>query len=213
VAVGNACAILARWNLHENLNSHGAVLFRRFWDHADAQAAPGAGVSPFSTPFSSSDPVHTPNTLNTNSPVVRTALGDAIQDLNGARIPLDAAPGDVQYVMAGRRRIPIHGGPGDPNGDFNAIYTDFAPGQGFGRIYTGSSFVQVISWDKGACPIGGSILTYSESENPVSRHHTDQTALFSRKRWVPDTFCAGPVLRRTVSTKVLVPFRRRRARR
>lgn len=207
VPVGSACDILAHWDLHENLGSHGAVLFRRFWDHADAQAAPGAGTSPFATPFSSSDPVHTPNTLNTNSPVVRAALGDAIQDLDGAHIPLDATPGDIQYVMAGGRRIPIHGGPGDPNGDFNAIYSDFTPGQGFGPIYTGSSFVQVISWNHGTCPIGGSILTYSESENPASPHHTDQTALFSRKRWVPDTFCAGAVLRRTVSTKVLVPFR------
>ncbi len=36
VAVGDACDVLAAWDLHENLNSHGAILFRRFWDRAIA---------------------------------------------------------------------------------------------------------------------------------------------------------------------------------
>src|SRR5437868_3587687 len=108
VQVGSACDVLAHWDLHEHLDSKGAVLFRRFWDHAS-----GAEPSPWSHPFDSSDPVHTPNGLATNNPQVRLALGDAISDLQGAGIPLDATPGDVQKGPGG---IPIHGGPGDPNG-------------------------------------------------------------------------------------------------
>ncbi|MBV9311833.1 MAG: penicillin acylase family protein [Solirubrobacterales bacterium] len=204
VPVGNACDVLARWDLHENLGSRGAVLFRRFWDHADVVLASKLEVSsPFSRPFDPRDPVNTPNTLNTSSPGVKSALGDAIEDLNGARVPLDAAPGDVQAVVGNGRRIPIHGGIADPNGDFDAITTAFTPGQGFGPIYHGSSFVQVITWGKGRCPVGGSILTYSESENPASRHHTDQTALFSRKRWVKDRFCNRAVRADTKSVTVL----------
>lgn len=203
VAVGSACDVLAGWDLHENLRSAGAVLFRRFWDHADAAAAPGAGVSPFSTPFDPSDPVNTPNTLDTSSPTVRDALGDAIGDLQDAHIPLAAAPGDVQVQTAHGVRIPIHGGPGDPNGEFNAIYTRFTPGKGFAAPYTGSSFVQVVGFDDSACPIGGSILTYSQSDNPASPHYADQTALFSAKRWVPDTFCQDAIVRATTSTTVL----------
>jgi acyl-homoserine-lactone acylase len=203
VPVGNACDILAGWDLHENLGSKGAVLFRRFWDHADAAAAPEVNVSPFSTAFNPSDPVNTPNTLNTSSPTVQDALGDAIQDLQGAHIPLDAAPGDVQAITHDGVRIPIHGGIGDPNGEFNAIWTTFAPGKGVSSITGGSSFVQAISWNNGPCPIGGSILTYSESDNPDSSHFDDQTKLFSRKQWVPDTFCAAAVLRATKSTTVL----------
>jgi len=200
VPVGDACNILATWDVHENLHSKGAVLFRRFWDHADAAAAPTVNVSPFSAPFSAGDPVNTPNTLNTSSPTVQNALGDAIQDLQGAHIALDAAPGDVQKSAGG---IPIHGGIGDPNGEFNAIWTTFAPGQGVSSITGGSSFVQAISWNSGPCPIGGSILTYSESDNPASSHFDDQTKLFSRKQWVPDTFCQAAVLRNTKSTTVL----------
>jgi len=212
VPVGNACDILATWDVHENLGSEGAVLFRRFWDHADGSVAPTVTVSPFSTPFDPSDPVHTPNTLNTSSPTVQDALGDAIQDLEGAHIPLDAAPGDVQAIVHDGVRIPLHGGTGDPNGEFNAIYTHFTSGQGFSAPYTGSSFVQAISWNNGRCPIGGSILTYSESENPASPHYADQTKLFSRKQWVPDTFCQAAVLRDTKSTTVLERTGRKRRR-
>ncbi|HEV3128526.1 MAG TPA: penicillin acylase family protein [Solirubrobacteraceae bacterium] len=204
VAVGSACDILARWDLHETLGSKGAVLFRRFWDHADAATVPTVTVvSPFANPFDPNDPVHTPNGLNTSAPTVRNALGDAINDLQGAHIPLDAAPGDVQRQPAPGGSIPIHGGTGDPNGEFNAIYTHFTAGQGFSAPYTGSSFVQVVSWNSGPCPLGGTILTYSESDNPTSRHHSDQTRLFSRKQWVPDTFCPSAIKRDTKSTMVL----------
>jgi acyl-homoserine-lactone acylase len=200
VPVGNACKILAAWDLHENLTSRGAVLFRRFWDHADASVASVVNASPFSTPFNASDPVNTPSTLNTSSPAVRDALGDAIKDLNGAHIPLDAAPRGVQRSATG---IAIHGGTGDPNGEFNAIWTTFTPGQGFSSPDGGSSFVQVISWNSGRCPVGASILTYSESDNPSSPHYADQTKLFSRKQWVPDRFCQAAVLADTKNTTVL----------
>jgi acyl-homoserine-lactone acylase len=192
VQVGSACDVLAHWDLHENLDSKGAVLFRRFWDHASS-----AEPSPFSTPFSSSDPVHTPNGLATNNPQVRLALGDAISDLEGAGIPLDAAPGDVQKGPGG---IPIHGGPGDPNGEFNAIYTTFDPGKGFEPVDMGSSYVQAVTWNNSPCPVARTILTYSESDNPRSPFFDDQTAMFSRKQWVHERFCAKDVAAHTVTT-------------
>jgi acyl-homoserine-lactone acylase len=203
VPIGDACDVLAHWDLHENLGSKGDVLFNRFWNYADATVAAGAGASPFSNPFNPSDPVNTPNGLNTGSPQVKDALGDAIQDLDSAHIPLDAAPAQVQYVQDGRSRIPIHGGPGDPNGELNAIYQAFTSGQGFAPIDEGSSYIQVIGWNNGPCPIGATILTYSESENPDSPHHFDQTKLFSQKRWVPLRFCMKDVLADTRSTTVL----------
>jgi acyl-homoserine-lactone acylase len=190
--VGSACDVLAHWDLHENLDSKGAVLFRRFWDHAS-----GAEPSPFSHPFSSSDPVHTPYGLDTNNPQVRLALVDAVNDLQGANIPLDAAPGDVQKGPGG---IPIHGGPGDPNGDFNAIYSTFDAGKGFEPVDMGSSYVQAVTWHDGPCPDARTILTYSLSDNPRSPFFDDQTEMFSRKRWVHERFCARDVATHTVTT-------------
>jgi acyl-homoserine-lactone acylase len=192
VQVGSACDVLAHWDLHENLDSKGAVLFRRFWDHAS-----GAEPSPWSHPFDSSDPVHTPYGLNTSNPQVRLALGDAISDLQGAGIPLDATPGEVQKGPGG---IPIHGGPGDPNGEFNAIYTAFDPGKGFEPIQEGSSYVQAVTWHNGPCPDARTILTYSLSTNPRSPFFDDQTAMFGRKQWVHERFCAADVKKHTVST-------------
>ena len=202
VAVGKACDILAAWDLHENLGSKGAVLFRRFWDHALA-----AQASPWSHPFDVGDPVHTPYGLDTSNPQVRAALGDAINDLEGAHIPLDATPSQVQAVTRQGRRIPIHGGVANPNGEFNAVYTTFTPGQGFSEPFLGSSYVQVVTWNRSPCPDAATILTYSQSTNPRSPHLADQTLLFSRKRWVPDLFCAGAVRAATVTTTALAQGR------
>src|SRR5205823_5984571 len=93
----------------------------------------------------------------------------------------------------GGARIPIHGGTGDPHGDFNAIWTTWVPGQGLSEVTGGSSFVQVVTWGSGSCPDTRTILTYSESENPDSPHHDDPTLLFSQKQWLLDRFCESQI--------------------
>ena len=48
----------------------------------------------------------------------------------------------------------------------------------------------MVTWRKDSpCPVGSTILTYSESSNPSSPHFADQTKLFSKKQWLPDLFC------------------------
>jgi acyl-homoserine-lactone acylase len=201
VRLGDACATLARWNLRWDVRQRGAVLFGEFWAFA-SRAQP----SPFSHPFSLSDPVHTPNVLDTSNPAVRNALGDAIKQLDQAHIPLNAALGSVRFVSYHGRHIPIPGGPGDPDGIFNAIFAGDEPGDSLTAPDDGSSFIQIVTWhNNAACPAGVTILTYSESASPASPHFADQTALFSRKRWLPDRFCqqqilADPRLRVTVVT-------------
>jgi acyl-homoserine-lactone acylase len=187
VAVGNACDVLAAWDLHDSASSRGAVLWRRFWDRAGA-----ATGGPWLHPFDSSDPVNTPNTLNTAHPTVRTALGDAIHDLNSAGIPLDGPLGDEMFVTRGGERIPLHGGPG-PNGQFNVITTPFSTSTGIGEPVHGSSFIQVVTWNDGACPDAATMLTYSLSEDPTSPHNADQTRLYSRGEWVPERFCEDAI--------------------
>jgi acyl-homoserine-lactone acylase len=197
VAVGEACNVLAAWDLHENLDSNGAILFRRFWERAL-----GVTGGPWKSPFSVSDPVHTPNGLETNNPQVQEAFGNAINDLDGAGLPLDVSPGDVQYVMRHGVRIPLHGGPGDPDGEFNALGVPWT-GSGFAENEFGSSYVQVVTWSKKACPEAATILTYSLSSNPESPYAGDQTELFSKKQWLPEHFCSKDVLEHTISTTVI----------
>lgn len=196
VAVGTACDVLARWDLHDNAASQGAILFRRFFDHA-------FGDDFFTTPFNAKDPVNTPNTLNVGAAPVQAALGDAITDLRRLRLPLDVSVGTVQYVMHDGKKVPIHGGPGDPNGSFNAINTSFDPKTGFTKPEDGSSYIQAVTWTKRACPDVGTILTYSESANPRSPFFSDQAPLFAKKQWVREAFCAAAVKQDTRSTLVL----------
>jgi acyl-homoserine-lactone acylase len=197
VNVSQACPVLAAWDLHDNLDSRGAILFRRFATRAMASPAPftppTGDLTVFSTPFDVSDPVHTPSGLNTTSPKVQQALADAVTDLQKAGIALNAPLGQYQYEKRGDERIPIHGGPGDPYGDFNAInvpWVGSGPEPGYPNVPHGSSFVMVTSFT-GGCPDNRSILTYSESENPDSPYFADQTRMFSRKEWVDPPFCAS----------------------
>ncbi|GAA4635957.1 hypothetical protein GCM10023196_083700 [Actinoallomurus vinaceus] len=54
-------------------------------------------------------------------------------------------------------------------------------------VQFGSSFIMAVSLTP-AGPRASTILTYSESANPTSPHHTDQTRLFSQKQWVLERF-------------------------
>jgi acyl-homoserine-lactone acylase len=197
VAVEEACNVLAAWDLHENLDSKGAILFRRFWERAL-----GVTGGPWKNAFSASDPVNTPNGLETNNAQVQQAFGDAINDLNGAGLALDTSPGEVQYVSRHGQRIPLHGGPGDPDGEFNALGVPFT-GSGFAENEFGSSYVQVVTWGKKACPEAATILTYSLSSNPDSPFAGDQSELFSKKQWQTERFCPRDVTEHTQSKKVV----------
>ncbi|HVY09558.1 MAG TPA: penicillin acylase family protein [Mycobacteriales bacterium] len=200
--IGGACSVLAKWDLHENANSKGAILFRRFVDNLTGfplgegglLSEAGLPATYFQTPFNAADAVHTPSGLNIADPAVALSLGDAISDLRAAHLPLDVAPGKVQGVHKNGHFIPIQGGPGDPNGEFNAIYAPWVKGKGEGDIEEGSSFVQVVTWRNGtSCPVARTILTYSESSDPTNPHYADQTKMFSKKHWIHDEFCASAI--------------------
>ncbi|MHB8449804.1 MAG: penicillin acylase family protein [Mycobacteriales bacterium] len=198
IAVGDACDVLAKWGRRENLASQGAVLFRDFWERAL-----GLQEGPWAQPFNANNPVNTPAGLNTTDPQVQKAFGDALADLTAAGLPYSVPLGQVQYVVRRGVHIPLPGGPGDPDGEFNAIYQDVVHAPGLDPSI-GSSYIQVVTWRTGdPCPVAATILTYSESTNPNSPFYADQTLLFSRRQWVPEYFCAAAVNANTISTTVL----------
>jgi acyl-homoserine-lactone acylase len=189
VALGDACTTLAHWNMRWDPSQRGAVLFGAFWNFA-SRAAP----SPFSHRFELAHPVTTPFGLNTANTTVRDALGDAIAALNNAHVPIDTTLGAVQFVSYHGSHITIPGGPGDPDGIYNAIYENTEPGDSPTAPDTGSSFIQVVTWPAhGTCPDAATIVTYSESSNPASPHFADQTKLFSNKEFLPDRFCPAQI--------------------
>ena len=207
VDVSAACPVLEKFNNRDDLNSPGAILFRRFVERVRSSPAPvglPTSSSIYTTPFDANDPVNTPRGLDTDNPQVKQALGDAVNDLQNAGIPLAATLRTHQYEMRGKERIPIHGGPG---GDslFNAINVSWDPPIGWPNVPHGSSFVMVTSFQKQGCPKNRSILTYSLSVDPTSKYFADQTRMFSKKQWVDPPFCADQVRRRAPIAAKLGP--------
>lgn len=196
VDVSAACGPLERWDGRVNVGSRGAVLFSRFMDYFRASS------SNFASPFDLADPVNTPFGLDVSGDDLPEALADAVSDLRAASIPLDAAYGDYHYVIRNDRKIKIHGGEGG-QGVFNAIGDRWEEnGPGYSDVSGGSSFVMATALGD-RCPRDRSILTYSLSENPDSPHFSDQTRMFSRKKWVNPPFCAKEVRRQSRSREVI----------
>jgi hypothetical protein len=196
VDVSAACPVLRAWDLHDNLDSNGAILFRRFASRA-LGAVPVTGTPGlYTNQFDAGDPVHTPNGLNIGNPVVERSFADAVTDLRNAGIPLDAPLRGYQYEARGSERIPIHGGPGTL-GVFNAISVGWSPPAGYPNVPHGSSFVytaQFTGGKNGECPVKTrSILTYSQSTNPNSPYFGDQTRMFSNKQWVDEAYCENEI--------------------
>src|SRR4029450_10805872 len=111
---------------------------------------------------------------------------------------LDPPGPDIwQYERRGSQKIPIHGGPGDPEGVFNAInvgWDSSPPDVGYTNVPHGSSFVMVASFTDDPCPNDTrTILTYSQSTNPDSPWFKDQTEMFSNKQWVDEAFCESEI--------------------
>lgn len=186
MGLGEPCDVLAEWDKTADTGSRGALLFDRYWRKALS------AWDLWKTPFSASDPVNTPRDFNTGSLAARKALLDAVDELKKSNIPLDAPLGDHQYVTRNGERIPIGGGT-ENLGILNKVEGTWTPGKGYTEITTGSSYVQVVSFDGDKCPDTRTLLTYSQSTDPTSPHYADQTRLFSKKQWVTERFCAGEI--------------------
>ncbi|MCP2261752.1 acyl-homoserine-lactone acylase [Streptoalloteichus tenebrarius] len=182
VDVGRSCEALEKWDRRYTVDSRGALLFDRFWQRVESVTP-----SPWRVPFDRSQPVTTPNTLDIANPAVRRAFGDAVEEL-GAIAP-DARLGENQYVVRNGERIPVHGGD-DKLGVLNMIVgAPWKAGQGYTEVVHGSSHIQAVSFGRGACPDAATLLTYSQSSDPSSPHHVDQTRLFSQGKWQRARFC------------------------
>lgn len=177
--VAGACKILAAWDRKQDVGSRGAQIWNEFWPLAEK--IPDL----WSTPFSVSDPVHTPRGINRNDAQVRKgvmdALSQAVAKLNDAGIALDAPWGEIHYVERNGRKIGIPGGLGT-NGMFSAITAPLKPGLGYTPVTTGNSWIQVVTWDDDGAVDARGILAYSQSEESDSPYSADQTELYSQSQ-------------------------------
>ncbi|MFI6599472.1 penicillin acylase family protein [Nonomuraea sp. NPDC050536] len=189
VDVREACGTLRKWDGRATLDGQGAVLWREFFDRL-GPTRPGDPVfSPWRVPFDPAHPLTTPRGLKSGDPVVRQALADAVQYFRTNRIPLTLTPGQAQRYQS----IPI---PGCTEGEgcFDRVRMSGPLGaEGrYPEVDTGSSFMMAVELTPEG-PRTRTVLTYSLSANPRSPHHTDQTTLFSRGRWVTERFTPSEI--------------------
>jgi acyl-homoserine-lactone acylase len=194
VDITEACQVLAGYDLTDNLDSEGTLLWRRI-----AGRLPLSTAAFYTTPFSLGDPVNTPAVMNTaytasgqTVPAAEQALAETVNEFATRTpvMPLDATLGDYQYVIRNGDRIPIPGGPGGL-GVYNVITAsrDSTTGD-YNNVTHGSSFIINASLDGSQCPDVKTMLTYSQAAtNAASPNYSDQTELFSEYGWVEDRFC------------------------
>ncbi|MFD7962745.1 penicillin acylase family protein [Streptomyces zaomyceticus] len=195
------CRVIGAWDRTVDVESRGALLFDRFWRKFTA-SVPSA--QQWTVPFSPADPVRTPHTLNTAAPGFSKALADAVAELRAAGIPLDAPLGAHQFVVRKGHRIPVSGG-AESLGVWNKTEPVWdAAGGGYTEVAHGTSHVQAVGWDGSRCPVARTLLTYSQSSNPASPHHSDQTRLYAGERWVTSRFCEKDILRSPALRVVVV---------
>lgn len=194
VDVSDACTALAGWDRANNLGSTGGHVWREFW--RTASTVNGF----FLTPFSASDPVNTPNTVNYASPQVQQAFGDAVTRLKTNNIPLDARMGAIQHAWFDPS-IEIFGGLGNVDGAFTIAQSALTKDTGY-PVTFGNSYIQVVTWERdgaGWKPQADAFVTYSESTDPASPNFNNFTREYSMKNWKRLPFRPDEVTRDRVS--------------
>ncbi len=218
VNISNACEVLAKYDKKLNLNSRGAVLFREWITQYKGRELTKSGHL-FKIAFNENDPMNTPREL-ANRDLALKNLGRATLILDKANLPLDVPLGEVQFAYRGDEKIPVHGGKGKHEGVANYInYRPSSTSAPFKKpvkyiegstsltkdgylINYGSSFILSLMYTKEG-PSANAILSYSQSGNPDSPHFTDQTWLFSKKKWRPILFNADEIKKDIRSKKTL----------
>jgi acyl-homoserine-lactone acylase len=228
VDVAAAATVLEAWDHTYDLDARGAVLWRETMAALpkDDLRRPG---SLFAEPFSIEAPFDTPRTpapapADGPDPVV-TAVARAVLALRAAGVDTAARLGDVQWVMRGSRRIPVHGGQEcdgvanvlEPIGELPS--TSLEPGEvipeaiagigertglrrgGYQCTY-GTSFLMVVELGESG-PRAQGLLAYGQSGDAASEHHADQVEEYSAKRLRPLRYedadiAADPSLRTVV---------------
>lgn len=211
VDISAACPVLANWDMTANLDSSGALLFRRISDQLLGQTLPNGtttqwrlpATSAFLTPFDANDPVGTPGGLNVLRPEVQQALANTVSEFNALDMSLDIPLRQVQYVQRNGQRIALHGGP-DRAGLFSIINVDRDPATGhYVNPRHGNTYTQVVSFERPGCPRISSNTTYGQSQNPESPWFSDQTTMYRDKQWLDVPFCEEDIARETIARQMI----------
>ncbi|PRD25268.1 UNVERIFIED_CONTAM: pvdQ [Trichonephila clavipes] len=173
-ALEQACATLSGWDGTANVGSGmGMLLFQHF-------AARFLTVDDaWRVPFDAAAPLITPRGLDPSDPRMREALREAAREVAALGIDDGRDWGIVQVSSRGAERLAVPGGDGEL-GIYNAIQS--RPVEQHLEVVGGSSYIQMVTFTENG-PLAKGLLAFSQSADPASSHHADQTRLFSKQEW------------------------------
>jgi len=201
VDVSEACPVLDAYGGTGALEDRGAWLFQEWFDRA-----PNSQADFWVHPWTASEPVYTPNTLNTSLPASREALAAAVSAMRARGIPLDASTGEVQRApQAGAAPLP---GCADAGDCFAAIGSSFpTPTAKQAEVTGGTSIVMFTELQRGHEPISKALLAYSQSEDPTSPYYEDQTQRLSKNEWITLPWTPASVAENAISPTLHIPLK------
>jgi acyl-homoserine-lactone acylase len=178
VNVSEACPVLNDYGATATLDDKGGWLFQEWFEHA-----PNGQADFWIHPWTATEPVYTPNTLNTTLQASKEALATAVSSMEARGIPLDASIGEVQRApQAGAAPMP---GCLEGDGCYAAIGSSFpTPTSKQAEVTGGTSIVMFTELLADHEPLSKALLAYSQSEDPTSPYYEDQTQRFSKNEWI-----------------------------
>jgi len=171
--LAEAAKVLEAWDNRVARESRGAVLFMRWWEQYSRGAKslykePWSALAPMSTPRGLGDADRAVSELALAAAAIRKEYGT-----------LSVPWGDIYRLRRGPVDEPV-GGAAD--GCFRSIrYRRDTDGKWI--ALGGDSYVLAVEFSDP--PAAFSVMAYSESADPRSRHFHDQSALFARESYKP----------------------------
>ncbi|THU04168.1 penicillin acylase family protein [Lampropedia puyangensis] len=188
-----ACEVLGAWDGRGEADSRGAILWQAMWAHLDLE---DADFELFAEPFDPARPIDTPSGLNADAvDTIRAALRQAVEVLNHAGIPLNAAKGELLFSERGGERTALYGGC-DNEGYFTILcsQTPLESGsQSVDEDAHGNSYMQIVDFNE-ANVQAFTMLSFSQSDDPASPHASDYTRAYAAKLWHRVPFAEADIL-------------------
>jgi acyl-homoserine-lactone acylase len=188
IALDEAAELLQQWDNTTSRDSKGSLLFIEFWKKYGKVAK-----RPYQVDWDENRPAYTPSGLG-EPDTAREALAAAVKELKQDYGMIAVSWGDVHRLRRGNLDLPIGGFiseyrkdieefRGAPFGDFGAfrIVRYDKPKDGKYVAKGGDSFVFAVEFT--SPPTAHSICAYSQTDDPKSPHHTDQSELFAKEQW------------------------------
>jgi acyl-homoserine-lactone acylase len=186
VALDEAAEVLEAWDNTASRESKGSVLFVTFWMKYGKVAK-----QPYAEAWDEMKPASTPAGIG-EPETARKAMAAAIKELKEKMGTLTVAWGDLHRLRRGKVDVPM--------GGFISEYRDGFKGYRFGdfgsfRVINydqdkkdgkfvakqGDSYILAVEFT--SPPTAYSISAYSQSDDPNSPHHTDQSVLFAAEKF------------------------------